>query len=136
MFPSTSSGNELWCSKKTAAPCAHRRDLLAKRHRCDWLSGRALAQKKNRRSLRPPEGLVGKHVSLRLAQRTDFGTAKKLPLHVPVEGACCQKKHRCDWLSERIWCSSWAWRCFSPPLSCQPVQRHGWIFPKQSYAAV
>ena len=32
--------------------------------------------------------------------------------------------------------SSWAWRCFSPPLSCQPVQRHGWIFPKQAYAAV
>ncbi len=56
------------------------------------LSGRALAQQKNYRSLSLSKGLVGKDLSFRLAQRTSFGVAKKLPLTVPTRGACWQTR--------------------------------------------
>ena len=58
---STGSANVLRCSKESAAPCACRRDVVAKRHRFDGLSERCC------------------------------GVARKVPLPVLVEGAWLQR---------------------------------------------
>ena len=57
----------------------------------DRLSERVLTQKKKRRSLCLSKGRGCKKTSPRLAQRTGFGIAKKLPLPELVEGACWQR---------------------------------------------